>query len=534
MSRDQVEYDQYRIIPYAAGEEFTHPVLLGFDYTTSIDNLKGTDPLVGTSSDAWLDFHKIPKGLVDWDGVWNWHMIHIGSAFLHQSVRIARLHEQMGIEDPEAKTNPNGPGSTGSISSMPTVNSTVYTYVEPDTNDKVEEVIDGSTVVVAIGQLRSIVGTRNYTGVRSEGHDWKHFDDRDGYWVSHSTTITHNIDQLDQLAGPPVEHTGYTSLTSDGFWNAKDLKVDLTDRDAPFQWSANENIEQINRSIGSRVIPNEGWNLNRSDILSSMQAGKTEFADAQQTVTDFVIDINNILGSRTIQASPAQVYAINTSYPIQNAGVTSDNTTFSTLLSNLNEAIGHRNIENRSNYYPFRSNSHNTVTQWINQCNNVIGNRIITSKSGSFPLQSSDDTGVTAVFNTINNTFGDRVINNTENNYVLQGSTSGLTMTEYVNKFNTQVGNRLYTHDTSSTGRYPILTDGAIITTSLNEINTYVATKLSIKEGYNPITSLVDDVAGGTEAYTTSGWFDNADTVTLKAIIQQLVDRIDAITGWDT
>lgn len=483
MSTDKLDYDADRLLGTpVAGQEYLHLDLHDFDGSV-INNDDG-------NGGVWIDMHRIYKGETDWDGVWNAHAQAVSDRFFLNSVRISRLYSFLGIEDPEARVSPSG---AGAITSTPWIGTTLpdstFSFVNPDAQGKIDPVQDGMSSVEAAAQNWSVMGTRSFTADPLDGYTWEDFQERDGYYVSHSTTLTHNIDELDQALGTANGYTGFSAYNASSFWNAKDVLAGT--------WSLAQNDEQLNRAIGSREITDSQWNLGRSNQLTGFI--KAGYEDNQQNMTDFVQDINDILGSREIRPTPGTVFGATEQYAISNAGGASDDTTYTSLIGQVNTAIGHRVLENRTGSYVLWNQSGGTMSSWANVINNEIGDRLITNTTGEYPFKDSSGDTLTVWANTTNNTFGDRVIANKAINHIL--SSDGETMTSYLNSLNDGVGNRNYTQ---GTGFSLDSLNGSTLTASLDALN----------------------VAIGGRQYTQTFLSDNG---VVSTTIQQLADYLDSL-----
>ena len=535
MSVDITDYDSYRILgspPPTA--ELVHPTLKDFD-GTPVANIDG-------AGNPWIDSHKIYKGQLDWDSVWNLHAELMAEKFFQSSVRIGRLYKFLGIDDPEADIRPGGAGAiTDTPYTVANLGDTTYVYVAPDGSNKVQPIQDGDTTVNAIARLESIVGTRSFTGDPIGGKTWKDFESRDGYWITDTTTITHNLDELDQIIGFPIEFTGYTGTGGSGFWNTIDLKDPNNPETAP-QWSIQRNFELLNRAVGSREIPNENWNLSRNNEKVAVPAPSGGFTDNQHNVTDFIIDINNILGNRAMQFPIGSTFGLANQYPIQNQGGISDNTTYTAMLSSLNSGIGHRIIEQNptnnpaaTNFYALKSQSGLSVTSILNKVDLEIGNRYIANQTGSYPFKTSSGATLTAWANTTNDTFGDRVISNITNFYPMRSSL-GQTMTQWINTVNQAFGNRTYTSQAVSYATSDETTSASIqsIAAGLKNLDDWLghtSNDATLDLPAYEFVSLVYTNGSTDGTRNTDGWMPNNLTTIMQAL-QAIIDRIDDISGY--
>ena len=243
MSTNKLTYELDRLLGTpTAGQEFPHLDLHDFDGTV-ISNSDG-------AGEAWIDLHKVYKGELDWDGVWNAHAGAVSDRLFKDSVRISRLYSSLGLEDPEARVSPSG---AGAIASTPWLagqipSTTTYTYVEPNVSDKVSNISDGMSFGTAVAQNWSILGTRSFTGDPTDGFTWKDQQSRDGRYITYGTTVSHNLDELDQeLFGFRTAYT--TSLGSRTYTQGASYPLDGLDGS-----SVSDSLEALNVAAAANNV----------------------------------------------------------------------------------------------------------------------------------------------------------------------------------------------------------------------------------------------------------------------------------------
>ena len=530
MSINQLDYLPHRIPSTAiiAGSELTHVSLTNYA-SNPVANDDG-------SGDPWIDLHLIPFNLEDWDYVWNSNMTNIGNRLYQNSVRISELYKLLGESDPEpgvgAGGGPTGGGGVGNV----------YVFINPVADGpanqrQVGHVEDGQPYREAIGQLWSIIGSRSFTGTGAFG-DWRLFLEQDGKMIRHSEPITSYVDRFDRIFGGD-RFTGYRAAPF-SVWNAYDVLANATNQSTDVAYSIMLNMDFMNRSIGSRTIPNLDWNLGRNDQLGDVEADggapawwkkQVQLPDARQNLTDFIIDINEILGHRTINYPiGANVFSLAPLFVISNEGGVSDNTTFTSFANQINEGIGHRVIESRTDYFPLRSLSGATITLSLNALNDAIGDRVISLTGNYFPFRNDTNQTMTTWVNTANEAIGSRVYTQGVN-YALNGA-NDTTSTLTSEKLNLRIGDfTAFAHqginvNNTQTAAQNISSLSAAIGSRVITANA-TGFLLEGQTGLN-ITSMMNAIndRAGTRIYTGQALTYLTNSETLVSSLQSLADGL--------
>lgn len=527
MSRTQTDYSSFRIDTAPAGSELVHPLLVDF----------GGNAISQSASTPFLDLHEVPANLPNWDFVWNSNIQVVANHLYKLSLRIARLYNNLGIQDPEAVIDPTSPWAKYTTGT-PGLQDNIFHGTDPDGNGRIGDVVDGARYADAIATLQSIIGTRSFSGsTYPAGDGWLpgNNTNTDGFVVSYGTTITHNIDELDRFlgAGSDSAPTGFTNSGSAGFWNAKAFR----DGGGSVVWSVNAGLDLLNRAIGSRELSGATGNLLHRNELASHP--KTGFADDQRNVTDLIGDLDDIIGNRTIASPAGTAYGTAALWAISNAGGTNDTTTLTTLLASLNTAIGHRIIEDASSYV-LSGASGSTTTAWANLINKGIGNRTITNKgsAGTGRLLTADTQPIMSYIDALNTGIGARAYTMNDVNWALYGK-NDKTITEAIEALNVAIGSRDYSLHAVNLGSSGITVTAAI--TSLSSAigaRTYTGAYLTasgktLTESIQELSVAVGNLNTSIGAKTYSGVATGAlaDGESLTVSLTKLQNRMVAAEG---
>lgn len=493
MSRVQSDYTSNRVDVIIPGAELQHPSLTDFGGNT-VTNVDG----------QYLDLHSIPVGLPNWDYVINQNMKEVANRLYQLSLRIAKLYHDLGVQDPAIVQDANSPWAqyTTGIPTEPTT----YHAVNPDGSGRISNVSDGSTAAAGIARLQSIIGTRSFSGSAFPNRNgWMVPGTQDGFFISYGTTITHNLDQLDYALGQGSSSTptGYTDFNT--FWNAKSYR----DGEGVQAWSIVANIELLNRAIGSRkVSTSTTGNLNHTNELAVIPL--TGYGDSKQTVTDSILDLDLIIGNRSIGSPAGLAFGRTAQWAIVNKGGTEDTTTITTMLSNLNTAIGHRVINNITSQYILKDFSGQDITAALNRVNNVLGDFNI-SETGDYyaitpdSLALSADGTVSKMLKELNLAIGSRDFTNVGTYRALAAKGRSISLTSSINEINNKIGETRFNND----AYYALqpYSESASMYTLIDKLNTVIGnrtfTPVGLTIGGSTVSINAQVISSGDTSITT-------------------------------